>query len=811
MHTIFHFNCVICGAHPQERNFDNFEWPSSPQQLVDLISSVKWILPNVEKASWASEPFRQAIDNLLDALLGDTSTPLNAFKGKETIFTRRCPLCDTPLGPRPYDRYFRAWFAWNLLCRVQVGNLLYELSVLFDRNEPLKYLVPFFKKAINQLELPICHCGRPGSDNCRWCQDASSFIGNKEKQDDEEEEELQDEESGVEQEEEFVNFLNAIREDDIFKIGKERWEGLIEALVQDVREQSDVPSRLQNAILAYRFDSIINQIREGLAVEKTWPGEWSMHTVAPTEPFPKGLENVYFAFLDLPREALETIDQFRVTNIPEEISIILESKGLLEYGSPSDVAVYLDRLGIAQVREISNKLGAGKARSKNELIDKILSTAPYEKIAEIIPCLKEKWIKEIKKPFSNLGDEWADYIKLGSNLLRSFLKEKFYSVQVQKMANKNNEELFIQRDYECPSSCKIRAENFAAGETISFNDIPPWFPGCGCSLDHKVMDRIYEEKPLRIGSMVKIEKYDDWATLKPYNIQASVVESMNHKYLLLWQSGLQFNDKFETGYYFVVEDNTIKVLGEIDKPCDGKIANNGTFIISDSRSYSQNGSVIWVLNIQGYVIYRHLYPNHINFVAISEDGKYAACSVGGDCSLQVFDLKAQRIISQFSPEIYYSSIEIDESDQSICIIDDDNWNKIKFNLAGELIDKEAYQNQCIENANGYHLINAVEAFLHHDDKVDYDNFETQMTHTIKASLLKSGKADYQNLETLLRKALEKGVSTSYQGSAYQLLGEIAEAKGNVAQAVTMYTTALQYAPKLPIRKKLKALKESIGS
>jgi tetratricopeptide (TPR) repeat protein len=92
-----------------------------------------------------------------------------------------------------------------------------------------------------------------------------------------------------------------------------------------------------------------------------------------------------------------------------------------------------------------------------------------------------------------------------------------------------------------------------------------------------------------------------------------------------------------------------------------------------------------------------------------------------------------------------------------------------------------------ENVSGYQLIDDVANALLNDDKVDY-----------------------QNLETLLRKALEKGVSTYTQGVAYRLLGEIAEAKGNVAQAIDMYTTALQYAPKLPIRKKLKALKESIG-
>ena len=743
-------------------------------------------IPNVEKVFWASEPFRQAIHTILDALLEDTSTPLNVFKGKETIFTRRCPLCDTPPGSRPYDRYFRAWFAWNLLCKVQVGNLLYELSVLFDRNERLKYLVPFCKKAINQLELPICRCGRPSSDHCRWCEDASLFVGGEKE---EEEEEIQDEESEEEKGEDFAEFLKSIREDDIFGIGKERWEGILEALAQDVREQADVTNHLQNAILAYRFDSILNEIRERLTIEMTWPSEWSMHTVAPTVPIPEGHENVCFAFLDLPREALETIDQFRVTNIPEEIAVLLEQKGLLEYGTPKDVAVYLDRIGIAQVREISNKLGAGKARSKYDLINKILSTASYEKIAEIVPGLKEKWIKEIKKPFSNLGEEWGDYIRFAGNLFRNFLKGKFDSVQLQRLAQKNNEQLFVQIDYECPPSCKIRAENFTTEKNISVNNIPPWFPGCGCLLDRKVLSWIHKKQPLRIGSKVKIEKHDDWATLRPYNLMGNTVESNNHKYILFWENGMEVKNKFKPGYYILTEKGVIKVLGTIYLSFNVKVANNGTFIFGD-RTYGQIGavSVLWILNIQGEVIYRHLYNDYIDCVAISENGKYAACSMHNEYSIQVFDIEAKRRISQFSPKVYCSSIEIDESYQSICIIDDDNGNKVKFTLDGECEDKEAYQEICIENASGYQLI--------------YD---------VEDSLLNNDKADYENLETLLRRALEKGVSTYYQGIAYQLLGEIAEAKGNVAEAVKMYTTALQYAPKLPIRKKLKALRESIGN
>ena len=599
------------------------------------------------------------------------------------------------------------------------------------------------------------------------------------------------EESEEEKGEEFAEFLKSIRDDDIFGIGKEQWEGLLEALAQDVREQADVPNHLQNAILAYRFDFILNKIREELATERTWPGEWNMHVVAPTVPIPEGHENICLAFLDLPLEALETIDQFRCTNIPEEIAVLLEQKGLLKYGTPQDVTVYLDMTGIAQVREISNKLGAGKARSRHDLINKILATASHEQVAEIIIGLtgfKGNWIKEIKEPLANLGEEWSDYIRLGGILLRNFLQAKFDSVQLQKLAQKNKEQFFVQLDYECPSLCKIRADNFTMEKSLAVNNLPPWLPGCGCSLDRKVLSLTNEEQPPLIGSMVKIEKVDDWDILKPYNLTGNAVKSKNRKYLLFWKNGMEFENKFEPGYYIVAEEGVIKVLGKIDRPSDGKISNHGTFIISDFRTCKQIGSVIWVMNIQNKVIYRHLYTKNIDLVAISENGKYAACSILGDCSIQVFDLEVKRLISEFSPQFNYSNMKINESSQSICIIGD-NGDKVEFTLAGKLVDEEAYHKAWIENASAYQLISNVANSLLNDDKVDY-----------------------QNLEKLLQKALiKKGKSKYDKTDAYRLLGEIAEAQGNAAEAANMYTAALQYAPKVPIRNKLKALKESIGN
>jgi hypothetical protein len=798
METIFHFNCVICGAHLKEKDFNKFTWPSSQQQIVDLISSIKWILPNVEKTTWASVPYRQAIRNLIDKLSGNISPPLNKFKGKETIFTRRCPLCDTPAGPRPYDRYFRAWFAWNLLCKVQVGNLLYELSKLFNRIGETKYLIPYFKNVIDHLELNICYCGRPttalyGGGYCRWCIDSGANIKDKKHVEDSVSFIYNDSLTELEQQliEDLQKQLYSIREDDIFGIGKERWGGLLDAMVQDVKEEGTL-ERLQNAIFAYELDTVLNKVREKLSIERRWPGFWNEAALAEPILVPDGYEKFFVTYLDWPREVIETLLEYRKLHIPEEIAFLLEQQGLLKYGEPSDVRLYLESIRIDQVRDISNKLNAGKARSKSNLIDKILSTASYEQIVEVHPDLKEKWVKEMKWPWADLGEGWRDYANLNGLLLKDFLLTKFDSLKLQRQAQNRGEHIFVQLDSECPSSCKILSEKFTVKDVTSLNDIPPWFPGCGCSLGCQMKTWMYGEKQPVIGSKVLIEEEIYGATLQPYDlIMSQYVKSPNRKYHLFWQDGSSFETEFEPGCYILIEDGVINAVGRLNYPNDGKVANNGTFIISDwmpyeYRAYLKRGGIIWVLNRQGQVILRHRITLFIDSIAISENGKLAVCSSSGIPLIQVFDLESKRLINEFSPEVYYSSIEIDESTKTICLVDD-NGKKIMFTLAGEVIDKEAYHNVLNENVSGYQLIDDVANALLNDDKVDY-----------------------QNLETLLRKALEKGVSTYTQGVAYRLLGEIAEAKGNVAQAIDMYTTALQYAPKLPIRKKLKALKESIG-
>ena len=701
METIFHFNCVICGAYPQEKNFDKFAWPSSPQQVVDLLSCIKWILPNVEKTTWASEPFRQIIRNLTDTLSGKTSPPLHRFEGKETIFTCQCPLCDTPPGARPYDRYFRAWFAWNLLCRVQVGNLLYELSMLFNRSSETKYLIPYFKKAIDHLELGICHCGRPTTTlyhdgYCRWCLDSGANVNDK-----------KDEEgsfsfgitfSVIPKEplpDEFTKWLYSIREDNIFGIKKEQWNGLLEAMAQDVREQADGGLRhLQVAVLAYQVDSVLDKIRQELSRENRWPGEWNGDSLAaPTSLLDKH-ENASFTYLDLPREAVEILDDCRVTEIPEEIAVILEQRGLLEYGKPSDVRVYLNRMRLNQVREISNKLGAGKARSKSDLIDKILATASHEQIELILPGLKEKWIKEVKKPLFDPGEGWTAYARLVSLLLRNFLRAKFNSARLQRLAQKYREHLLVQVDSECPSLCKIHAMNFTAKEAISLNDLPPWFPGCGCLLARQMQTWIYGEKQPLIGSKVWFEENNYWLRVQPYDLMSLMnqsVKSPNRKYHLLWQDGSGDEKEFEPGWYMLIEDSVINAVGRLDRPNDGKVANNGTFIISDWMSHREFGGTIWVFNNQGKLIYCHSCTANIGSIAISDSGKYAVCSfLGGNTTdaetIQVIDLVSGQRISQFSPEVYnYLCIEIDDTAQVICLTDD-NKTVIKFTFAGALIN-----------------------------------------------------------------------------------------------------------------------------
>ncbi|OQB75684.1 MAG: hypothetical protein BWX92_02490 [Deltaproteobacteria bacterium ADurb.Bin135] len=800
MKVIFHFNCVICGAHPRERNIKDFEWPPSSERLERLLSVVKGIFSYMKDVKWWESDFIESLKKLHDLIPVVAATGLNTFQGSLTLFTVECPLCGTAPGPRPFDHYFRAWFAPD---GVQIANLLYEMWYLLRKVPEAAYLVTVFDTAMVKFGMQRCSkCGRPTTalddGRCRWCSD------------EERKDKIPNFSIVAEAEEEYVVFLQSLEGHDLLGAGNDGWEAVRTALIQDkIFSGHRGTSYLLMALACHPVSIWLEPWRSILDCEHCAPCEWRDALLLNPPRVPPDLDKLWEKCHDLPVEANEALHAMHALRwyVFPDLADYLESRGLIVRGSPDDFSGFLEHLTVSRIREISNQLGTGKGRSKADIISKVLTNATQEQLSIILPEINEPWIKEFRKPFDGLPEEWLEYTARVATLIEAFVREKFMAWKTIQYVQENKLNFVVEIDWECPSYCRLPEHRLENAVNISIKDVPPWFPGCGCLLTYNSIlgDEIKTKLELSItkGMTVKILEYNDSnARIELLNLYGSISKSADGRYCLMYSEG----------WWLLIENDIIKVMGHMAQPNCGAVANNGTFILTDNKSrryiwywYPKDnygvsirnrfkGGIFWVIGKSGQPLIRRTCTANIGSACISPEGGYAACSLELDDSntadsetIVLFDLNLCKQISQFNPAgLHVNRIEIDENERVIKVT---NYceKTFRFNFNGELFDIDALQKENIENANGYYLI-------------------TLVKHEMEHELTK--KEEIKCLE-LLDKALKKGVSTYTQGEAYAMMGQINEKTERFDEAVKLYETALQLNPKLSIKRHLKQLKDRL--
>ncbi len=497
MRTIFKFNCSVCGAHPNEREFNNFIWPPSDKSLDTYLTILYSITQNIDKLNWINrKEFSLSLDRLKEELQQwNRNIELNIFDGNKTVFNLECPLCGTQAGPRPYDPYFRAWFAWYSLCRVQVSNVLFEAWKLLDRIDTLKSVADKFRMTKSNLGLQECSCGRPTTmlyegKLCRWCHDSSQRENVLEMTLDATNGKLEiTSEMGYmdsnpitktqRDDETFVEYLDENSFAKYLCITKSEWEIIKKNLTSGQKQDGSIFWPLEVLFVGYPTGKWVEPLRKVFTEAKSWPATWEDCILQTMEEpsVPGEYEIAFRKYTELPREVRE-IFPFRNQILSNTIRKELEIKGLIEFGSKWDIDGYLDVQPIHILREISGRLGTGKGRSKREIVQKIINGASRDKIVSEIPELEVGWIKRIRSPMDILPEDWREYQRMKAQVFRAFIYGKYNSWLKLKTGCKCR----IDCGLNCPTLCKVQGKGFQWNPKLTLNDVPPWFPGCQCGL-----------------------------------------------------------------------------------------------------------------------------------------------------------------------------------------------------------------------------------------------------------------------------------------------------------------------------------------
>lgn len=242
------------------------------------------------------------------------------------------------------------------------------------------------------------------------------------------------------------------------------------------------------------------------------------------------------------------------------------------------------------------------------------------------------------------------------------------------------------------------------------------------------------------------------------------------------------------GFYFLINTSVLTVIGQIERPNDGKVADNGFFILNDWLFTDSLKSVAYCFDENGKcIIQKNLNANLLKN-SISKSGSFGLFqTVNSDNAdgntLFFYNLNEQKLlwhkVCDFAWPISYSILE---NERKINLHYKDigtfslDWN-------GNIIEKQEYKLKYASSLNGNRLVYEVIKLF--------------------------GELN-PNCNDILITLLEKGIkdsdtSPNTKAKGYKYLGYLLE-KENPKKAFSYYEKALEFNSKIGLNRKLESLK-----
>lgn len=280
-----------------------------------------------------------------------------------------------------------------------------------------------------------------------------------------------------------------------------------------------------------------------------------------------------------------------------------------------------------------------------------------------------------------------------------------------------------------------------------------------------------------INNNSKLEFFNDnFAYIESLNISGCVKNSSNNKYSIL------VSDR--QNYYVFFENNIFKLKGKLERPNDGKVANNGTFIINDWLTEGNLKGIFYTFDVNGKCIVKHTFNANLLNNALSDDGKFAcvqSCNADSDDArkLYFFDLENKSLLwskSMFSG--WADSYTID-TDSKTLILHYKN-ESVEYDFDGNIKDLDKWKTQRLSVLDRYEL------------------------KSIAEDLIKSNNSNikiYENeILELLNVAELKEVSNYQLAQCYRWLGEAFFKLNDTNSTIKYFKKALELYPKIGVKK-----------
>lgn len=265
--------------------------------------------------------------------------------------------------------------------------------------------------------------------------------------------------------------------------------------------------------------------------------------------------------------------------------------------------------------------------------------------------------------------------------------------------------------------------------------------------------------------------------------------SANGRFTLVWRDRYWMDCVPVEGRYLLIDGDSVAVDGNMERPQDGKVADNGTFILNDWGDSQQLSGTIHAFRCDGSPILSRSYAANLLNNGLARDGRLAACQTCNapkpqDSSiLTILDLTAGAEVARWTAESGWAQgYEFPAGGDRIRMLRGDR-PALDYSLTGEFIDRRLWLE---------------------------DEVRRGTLHVIRKALAE-GKAatglSFEDLRAGARRALADG-DARFEAEAWRLLGEIEESAGNAGAALEAYERALAVNPKVGVAKRAAVLRKA---
>lgn len=276
--------------------------------------------------------------------------------------------------------------------------------------------------------------------------------------------------------------------------------------------------------------------------------------------------------------------------------------------------------------------------------------------------------------------------------------------------------------------------------------------------------------------------------------------SPNRRFRLAWRDGEGQRDGARSsgeGQYLLLDGDLPVVNGCMQRPSDGRVANNGTFILNDWHFTSQLTGTFWAFRADGSVILSQYFAANLLNNGLSNDGNFAAChtcnseSETDSAVLALFDLEHGTELARFRPESGWPSDYTFAPEARIirlCYANEDT--NFAYNFAGSFLERDKWINAGLMRSDLY----LIRRLLDESSGKPDESLARRILTSIDVGLSQEGRRDDQ-----------------LQALGWRLRGEAHESLGEFTDALQSYEKALTLNPKIGLKRRVAQIKKILVS